>query len=215
MLRLPLSGHTPQGGGQGLPVHLPRVPGSQLLAPPGPVTASGAIILWGWRGVPWGLVPRVTIGGPGAALIQPCPSLHLLPPGPLPCNAGDSLHYVSPVFRKPPVRWNAQRVSWMVLDFLVVFSPLFSSSCSALSSPLSLPLLFTSPALLSHFNFQELSSPQMLCEHRISPSLRAGIVVCFWIIPTVLARPFRRASVSVFGGRGSLRRLVALGLRCL
>lgn len=112
----------------------------------------------GWRGVPWGLVPRVTVGGLGAALTWPCVRHHL-PPGPVPHCRDVLLYYVSPVFWKP-VTWNAQWVSRTVsiswcfsppLDVVLFF-------CS-LSATLSWPLLFKSPTLLSHFNFQELSSP--------------------------------------------------------
>lgn len=105
----------------------------------------------GWRGVPWGLVPRVTVGGPGAALTQPCPSLHHLPPGPPLGNAGDSLVLRLSCLSETPVSWNAQRVSWTVLDFLVVSSPTFVIIlfCSLLSllhclclSYLRLPLCY-------------------------------------------------------------------------
>lgn len=141
---LPLSGHTPQAGGAG-----PRCP-----SPMGTTRTRHCLRSHhprGWRGVPWGLVPRVTVGGPGAALTQPCPSLHHLPPGPPLGNAGDSLVLRLSCLSETPVSWNAQRVSWTVLDFLVVSSPTFVIIlfCSLLSllhclclSYLRLPLCY-------------------------------------------------------------------------
>lgn len=63
---LPLSGHTPQAGGQGLAVHLPW-------APPGPITASRAIILGAGEGFPGAWCPELLLGGLGLPSPSPVP----------------------------------------------------------------------------------------------------------------------------------------------
>lgn len=154
------------------------------------------------EGFPGAWCPELLSGDLGLPSPGPVPPFTTCLQGPRPSMLGHSLVLRLSCLSETPVSRKAQRVSWTGLDFSVVSFPTFDvilPFCSLLSSPLCLRLSYFHLPLCYHALISK-NSLLLICFVNTAPlPLRAGIVVCFWVIPTVLECPFWRASVSVFG----------------
>ena len=157
--RLPLSGRTARAGGWASPSITHGYRGVSCRHHQDPSLPPEPSAFRAGEGFPGAWCPESLSAGLGLPSPGPVPPSPLAS-GPVRHCRDVLLYYVSPVFRKP-VGWNAQWVSPTGLHSLMLFSPTLEVVLffCALSATLSWPLLFKSPALLSHFDFQELSSP--------------------------------------------------------